>query len=173
MVKVRSSVRVLAVALLGLLLLAAALFTFAGGWYFVPRARHFRRAVKTADFTAVARSASEVIRKSGAGQGADYHGNTLTNLPKPIADLEPEDVSVSEGGMVISFVHGAEGFGLKIIDGSDELVIFSYPFRPESQLVELSFKKDPKTGELVGPANRSQPVRSETNSPSAAAGSGR
>ena len=169
----KGTVKVLAGVVLGLLLAASALFTLAGGWYSAPRARHFRRVVKTADFTAVIRSAAEVIRKSGAGPGADYHGNTLTNLPKPIADLEPEDVSVSEGGMVISFARGAEGFGLKVVKGDDAWVIFSYPYRPESQIVSLTFDKDPRTGEPIGPANGSQPVGSGTGPASSAAGSRR
>jgi hypothetical protein len=159
--------------LLGLLLVASALFTLAGGWYSVPRARHFHKVVKTADFNVVIRSAAELIRKSGAGHGAAYYGNTLTNLPKPIADLGPEDVSVDEIGMTISFAHGAEGFGLKVIKGEDAWVIFSYPYRPESQLVMLTFDKDPKTGEPIGPANGSQPIRPETTSTPAAAGSRR
>src|SRR6476646_9005197 len=117
MVKLKPILKIL----LGLLLVASALFTLAGGWYSVPRARHFRKVVKAADFNVVIRSAAELIRKSGAG-GETYYGNTLTNLPKPLADLEPESVSVSEIGMTISFARGAEGFGLKIIQGEDAWV---------------------------------------------------
>jgi hypothetical protein len=168
--KMRDIVKVVAAIVLVLLLFALALFTLAGGWYTVPRMRHFQSVARNADFTAVVRSAAEVIGKSGAGRTTNYYGSTLTNLPKPIADLEPEYVSVVEGGMLISFARGAEGFGLKIFENDDAWVIFSYPYRPQSQLVELAFKKDPKTGKPVGPANESLPTGSETNSTSSSAG---
>jgi hypothetical protein len=165
MSKSKRVVKVMARIGVALLLGASAIFTLAGGWYSAPRAWHFRKVIKTADFTAVAQSAAHLIRKSGRGRGADYHGKTLTSLPKPIADLEPETVSVSEGGMLIEFARGAEGFGLKFYENDDEWIMFSYPYHPESQLILLTFRKDPKTGEPLGPPNERQSMVPESNSP--------
>jgi hypothetical protein len=154
----KSIMKALVAVVLGLVVAVLLLFTLAGGWYSVPRAWHFRKVVETADFAAVIRCAADVIHGSGAGREAYYHGATLTNLPKPIADLKPEFVSVSETGMVISFARGAEGFGLKIMEGEDVWGIHSYPNRPGSQMVWLTFAKNPKTGEPDDVANQGLPV---------------
>jgi hypothetical protein len=132
------------------------------------RKRQFDALVKTNDHRAVAAAAVAAIR---AYTNAQFLHHEVTNLAPAIASLRPSYVVIYPDAVTIEFAGGFDHFGFKVEDEQDGWAMSWYTEKGQHPLLTLA--KGAGNGEPSGAANRSQPSRSETNRPSAAAGSGR
>jgi hypothetical protein len=157
----------IAFKIIGVLLVLAvgAIFVLLGGPQSLMFRRHFDRLVKTNNHEAVAQAAIAVIQ--GTTNQTLFMNDRLTNLPPLIAMMKPRYVSVSPDHMVIEFHGGFDHFGFRINDRDTNWEMSWYTEEGRRSLLSVG------KGEPNGPANGSQPIRSETNQTSSAAGSRR
>jgi hypothetical protein len=161
---VKTALKIICVLGLLLVLGVGIIFVLLGGPQSLQYRRHFDRLVKTNDHGAVARAAITVMR--GTTNQTFLMGDLLTNLPPEIAGMKPRYVSVSPEHMTMEFHGGFDHFGFKIEDRDESWDMSWYTEKGRHPLLSVEKGED-------GPANGSQPIRSETNSTSSAAGSRR
>jgi hypothetical protein len=162
--------KIAVIVLSALVACSAGLFLWLGGPWSLSQARLFRKAVNSADHLAIVTAAVSTIHKSGTNTML-YRGSSLTNLPTIISGLKPSKVWVRPDSMTIEFHGGFDHFGFDIREREDNWEMARYT-EQERKLV-LTVKKDVLAGEPGGAANRSQPILSEKNQTSGAAGSAR
>lgn len=161
----KTALKIICVLAVLLVLALGAIFVLLGGPQSLRYRRHFDSLVKTNNHDAVARAAITVMR--GTTNQTLLMGYVLTNLPPEIAGMNPKYVSISPEHMTMEFHGGFDHFGFKIQDRDKSWEMSWYTEKGRHPLLSIG------KGEPNGTANGSQPIRSETNTTSATAGSRR